>query len=85
MILNSQSYRMAHPIYKTQEIENITPYHHEANNWKDTLAKYMIKFFRGSFDFVTRYNPDQMNERHWLDRMIFLETVDGVPGMIGGM
>ena len=45
----------------------------------------MIKFFRGSFDLVSRYNPDKMNERHWLDRVIFLETIAGVPGMIAGM
>ena len=45
----------------------------------------MIKFLRGSFDLFSRYNPDKMNERHWLDRVIFLETVAGVPGMIAGM
>ena len=26
-----------------------------------------------------------MTERHWMNRIIFLETVAGVPGMIGGM
>ena len=26
-----------------------------------------------------------MNERNWLNRVIYLETVAGVPGMIGGM
>jgi len=45
----------------------------------------MIKIFRGIFDVITGYNPEKMNERHWLDRMIFLETVAGVPGMVGGM
>jgi threonyl-tRNA synthetase len=45
----------------------------------------MIKIFRGSCDVITGYNPEKMNERHWLDRMIFLETVAGVPGMVGGM
>lgn len=45
----------------------------------------MIRLFRGSFDVMTGYNPEKMNERHWLDRIIFLETVAGVPGMVGGM
>ena len=45
----------------------------------------MIRFVRGSFDMVTRYNPETMKEREWLHRIIFLETVAGVPGMIGGM
>jgi len=31
------------------------------------------------------YNPQKMNERKWMNRIIFLETVAGVPGMIGGM
>ena len=26
-----------------------------------------------------------MNERQWLNRIVFLETVAGVPGMVGGM
>ena len=45
----------------------------------------MIRFVRGTFDKVTFYNPKKMNEKHWLNRIIFLETVAGVPGMIGGM
>lgn len=36
-------------------------------------------------DFASRYNPDKMNERDWLNRAVFLETVAGVPGMVGGM
>jgi hypothetical protein len=40
---------------------------------------------RKSFDIYARYNPEKMNERDWLFRLIFLETIAGVPGMIGGM
>ena len=85
MILDSQSFRMAHPIYKTWDIKKIKIYHHDPQNWKDRLAINMIRFLRGSVDIVTRYNPDKMNERDWINRFIFLETVAGVPGMIGGM
>lgn len=45
----------------------------------------MVGAARFSVDTATRYNPETMNERHWLHRIIFLETVAGVPGMIGGM
>ena len=45
----------------------------------------MIRTVRGSFDMITGYNPNKMDERAWLNRMVFLETVAGVPGMIGGM
>lgn len=40
---------------------------------------------RMGFDLVSGYNPEKMNERKWINRIIFLETVAGVPGMIGGM
>lgn len=85
MILNPQSYRMAHPVYKLQDIESIKHYHHEPENFKDKLAMTAVKIARTSVDLMTRYNPEKMNERQWLNRIIFLETVAGVPGMVGGM
>ena len=48
----------------------------------------MVAFTRVSFDKITGYdddNPQKLDERQWLTRMIFLETVAGVPGMVGGM
>jgi len=40
---------------------------------------------RKSYDMVSFYNPEKMNENNWTNRIIFLETVAGVPGMLGGM
>jgi hypothetical protein len=85
MILNPKSYRMAHPVYQLSDIEKIKKYHHDPESLRDKLALNMIKLVRGSFDFITRYDPKKMDERAWLNRIIFLETVAGVPGMIGGM
>ena len=45
----------------------------------------MVQIIRKSYDIVSFYNPEKMNERNWINRIIFLETVAGVPGMIGGM
>jgi hypothetical protein len=85
VILNPKSYRMAHPVYKVGEIEQIKPYHHKPESLSDSFALNLIKLVRGSFDFISGYNPREMNEKHWLNRMVFLETVAGLPGMIGGM
>ena len=74
-----------HPIYKLGEIKHIVPYHHPPKDFRDRLAFYMIKSTRFSYDLITRFNPETMNERSWLTRIIFLETIAGVPGMIGGM
>lgn len=40
---------------------------------------------RSSFDLASGYNPETLDERGWMNRVIFLETIAGVPGMIGGM
>jgi hypothetical protein len=34
---------------------------------------------------MTNYNENKMTENQWLHRAIFLETIAGVPGMIGAM
>ena len=44
-----------------------------------------MKFFRISFDTVTNYGEKNMTVKKWLFRMIFLETVAGVPGMVAAM
>ena len=76
---------MAHPVYKLQDIENIKKYHHEPENFKDKFALTVCNVFRKGMDLVSNYNPEKMTERNWLARIIFLETVAGVPGMVGGM
>ena len=39
----------------------------------------------GDSNAVVGTKPYQMNERKWLVRMVFLESVAGVPGMVAGM
>lgn len=85
MVLNPESYRMAHPIYKMSEIETITKYHHKPEDFRDKIALYLVNLMRKSFDTISRYNPEKMNEKDWLFRCIVLETVAGVPGMVAGM
>ena len=50
----------------------------------DTAAYWSIQTVRASFDLVTGYGP-KMNKDKWLTRIVFLETVAGVPGMVGAM
>ena len=46
------------------------------------LAFRTIAAMRKSFDVATGYSPERMNEARWLTRIIFLESVAGVPGMV---
>ena len=85
LIMNPTSYRMAHPVYKLQDIEGVHFTHKKPTGIKDRLAYYAVQGARRGFDLFSGYNPETMKERHWMNRAIFLETVAGVPGMIGGM
>ena len=40
---------------------------------------------RKAWDFATGYNETYMSEKLWLRRVIFLETIAGVPGMVAAM
>lgn len=85
VLLNPTSYRMAHPIYEKRDLEKIKVTHQAPKGISDKLCYYTILLTRNSFDFFSRYDPKTMDERKWLNRVIFLETVAGVPGMVGGM
>lgn len=83
-ILSKKSYRLAHPYYSLQDIEKVETKHRQPKDLRDTIAYNTVRSIRRTFDFFTRYTPE-MGEKKWLNRMIFLETVAGIPGMIGGM
>lgn len=55
-----------------------------AAQWHEKTGFWAVTAMRWSFDKITGYGPN-MNEGKWLQRIVFLETVAGVPGMVGGM
>lgn len=71
--------------------------HRNANNWSDWVALTAVRVLRWGMDTVTGYHhpPEgkevsagkkfEMTEKKWLTRFVFLESVAGVPGMVGGM
>lgn len=73
--------------------------HRDARNWSDWVALTMVRILRWGMDTVTGYHhpPEgkppkdaaakrfEMTEAKWLNRFVFLESVAGVPGMVGGM
>lgn len=73
-----------------EQLKSIEVGHRETKTWSDYVAYKLVRFFRWSTNTVLRYKhspngPYTMDERKWLVRFIFLETVAGVPGMVGGM
>lgn len=81
--------------YTESQMESIQIAHRKATNWSDWVALGTVRLFRWAMDFTTGYRhaepgehtPERfkMTEKKWMARFIFLESVAGVPGMVGGM
>ena len=50
---------------------------------RDRVGFAAVQMLRWTFDRASGYGPN-MSERQWLRRILFLETVAGVPGMVAG-
>ena len=85
MIIDPKRGTMAHPCYLMKDIEQVTVTHRCPQNARDWAALYTVKAFRTLFDVLTGYNDNRNDSRLWINRVIFLETIAGVPGMVGGM
>ncbi|KAG2499349.1 hypothetical protein HYH03_002924 [Edaphochlamys debaryana] len=72
------------PNYDNVYLEAISPTHLQPERVYQKVGFHSIQGVRWLFDKATGYGPD-MTESKWLARMIFLETVAGVPGMVAGM
>ena len=76
-------------MYTDEAMRDIVIAHRKTRDWSDWAALGMVRFLRWGTDVLTGYRhndkkPYIMSERKWMLRFIFLETVAGVPGMVGG-
>lgn len=85
-----------HVQWTNEECNLVKPVHREPQGAMDKMAMRTIHLTRWCFDMATGYKKPQtpeelkhhfkgtrweMNENKWLTRIIFLESVAGVPGM----
>jgi hypothetical protein len=85
IILDRSTYKSPHAVWDKKDAEKVDIIHIPPKTVKDRLAYYMMRTLRLGFDFLTRYRPGHMNEDLYLRRCIFLETIAGVPGIIGAV
>jgi len=84
-----------HPVYTKEQMMAVEIAHKKATTLSDRLALTAIRILRYFFDLATVYKhpkPGQENEpayimtgTKWLTRFVFLESIAGVPGMVGGV
>ncbi|EXK76305.1 alternative oxidase, mitochondrial [Fusarium oxysporum f. sp. raphani 54005] len=87
--------------YTYEEMTSVIPGHREPRGTADWAAWKVVRFARYCMDKATGMNREQqvdknnpttsivaqkpLTEAQWLTRFIFLESIAGVPGMVGGM
>jgi hypothetical protein len=74
-----------HPVWDVKDVEQVVVNHKPAGGLVDTLAFGLVKLCRWSFDTLSLYRFGKLTTRKVINRCLFLETVAGVPGMVGGM
>ncbi|KAL6778807.1 AOX1 [Auxenochlorella protothecoides x Auxenochlorella symbiontica] len=79
-----KSYWLMQPIYSKEYVESVEPHHQVPEAFFEKAGYYGVQAMRSLFDVATGYGH-QMTEERWLRRILFLETVAGVPGFVAGM
>lgn len=72
-----------HPIWTKEELVSEAT-HKPIANWDDRIAYFGVRLLRTGFDIFSGYSFGPINENKLLRRIIFLETVAGIPGMVAG-
>eukprot|EP01129_Flabellula_baltica_P010245 TRINITY_DN430_c0_g1_i1.p1 TRINITY_DN430_c0_g1~~TRINITY_DN430_c0_g1_i1.p1 ORF type:complete len:293 (-),score=35.73 TRINITY_DN430_c0_g1_i1:51-890(-) len=79
------NYTLEHPIWTQDEVKSVQITHKKPVGFAQHWAYFSVMTLRTAFDVFSGYHFGAMTESKWLIRIIFLETVAGVPGMMGAM
>lgn len=74
------NYTLPHPVWSKEELEAVAVKHVPPQGFVEHLAYYLMKCLKVGFDVASGFKFGTHDERAWLTRIIFLETVAGVPG-----
>jgi len=59
--------------------------HQPPKDWIEKLAYYSVRIMRFNFDWMSGYSFGKISESKCLSRILYLETVAGVPGSVAAM
>ena len=77
-----EDYTLPHPLWKADEVNAVSVTHRVTESVLDTLAYWTIKTIRFNFDIVSGWVFGVPTKEKALSRIIFLESVAGVPGSV---
>lgn len=74
---------MPHEVWSKDELESVQLTHVPAKDLTDKVSYGLSQIVRFVFDKATGYKHEgRLSPAVWLRRLIFLETIAGVPGMV---
>ncbi|CAM9494778.1 unnamed protein product [Ectocarpus fasciculatus] len=79
-----KEWSMPHEIWSADEVNSIKPTHKEPEEAVDHIALRGVRTLRWTFDVLAGFKTGVIDEHKYLNRVIFLETVAGIPGMVAG-
>eukprot|EP00752_Nemacystus_decipiens_P014348 g12765.t1 len=79
-----KEWSMPHGIWSEEEVNNIQVTHKEPEEAVDHIAFRGVRALRWTFDVLAGFKTGVVDEHKYLNRVIFLETVAGIPGMVAG-
>ncbi|KAK6181327.1 hypothetical protein SNE40_009206 [Patella caerulea] len=79
------THTLPHPIWTKEQLVNVKITSKQPEGKVDKMAYYSVQGIRKGFDICSGFVFGERNEKKWLNRICFLETVAGVPGMVAAM
>ncbi|EZG81691.1 alternative oxidase [Gregarina niphandrodes] len=76
-------YTQPHPIWNDEEVHAVQKTHFRPRGVSDRAALYLLRSIRGVFDVCTGYAFGPLSAQGWINRVVLLETIAGVPGLVG--
>eukprot|EP01053_Blabericola_migrator_P005885 Blabericola_migrator_1__5884@NODE_297_length_10209_cov_136_062907_g244_i0_p5_GENE_NODE_297_length_10209_cov_136_062907_g244_i0NODE_297_length_10209_cov_136_062907_g244_i0_p5_ORF_typecomplete_len332_score37_24AOX/PF01786_17/1_2e68COQ7/PF03232_13/0_0048_NODE_297_length_10209_cov_136_062907_g244_i064337428 len=77
-----KDFRMPHSVYTQEEVDGVEITHVQPQSFVDRAAYRTVWVLRRVYDLATGYTIGLRNEKCMIRRIVFLETVAGVPGMV---
>eukprot|EP01112_Ceratiomyxa_fruticulosa_P021692 TRINITY_DN7723_c0_g1_i3.p1 TRINITY_DN7723_c0_g1~~TRINITY_DN7723_c0_g1_i3.p1 ORF type:complete len:322 (-),score=64.26 TRINITY_DN7723_c0_g1_i3:148-1113(-) len=78
-------YTLPHPIWKADYLQKVAPDHKPPTSKMDFLAYWTIQAIRFNFDWMSGWVFGKVTPEKALSRIVFLESIAGVPGSIAGI
>lgn len=75
--------RLPHAVYSREEMDAVEITHRKTSGLIDRAAWSVIWILRRAYDLLTGYKLGKQDEKCMIRRVVFLETIAGVPGMVG--